>query len=147
MSHWLPSPLPQHPDRLGSAWHTGTASQTRRGGGGGDLPALSAQLLSVPGSGAARLDANETSRLLEHALRAVDTLSRQLNDVAGENEALGAALDAARRKLAQPPPNNAAAFISPFVYGGATAVFNGELARGMDCTWFNGGSSGGYLLE
>jgi hypothetical protein len=53
--------------------------------------------------------------------------------------------------LAQPPPNNSGiaspAFISPFVFGGATAVFGGEAARGMDLTWYNGGSGGGYLLE
>ena len=49
--------------------------------------------------------------------------------------------------LAQPPPNNAAGFISPFVYGGATPVFGGEAARGMSLTYFNGGSGGGYLLD
>jgi hypothetical protein len=50
-------------------------------------------------------------------------------------------------KLAQPAPNNAAAFISPFVYGGATAIFTGDTARGMDLTYVNGGSSAGYLLQ
>jgi hypothetical protein len=49
--------------------------------------------------------------------------------------------------LAQPPPNNAAAFISPFVFGGATAVFGGEAARGMSFRYYNGGSAGGYLFK
>jgi hypothetical protein len=49
--------------------------------------------------------------------------------------------------LAQPPPNNAASFISPFVFGGATAVFGGESARGTDLKWINAGSGGGYVLE
>ena len=48
--------------------------------------------------------------------------------------------------LEQPAPNNAAGFVSAFVFGGATAVFTGDEARGMSITWFNGGSSGVYNL-
>jgi hypothetical protein len=49
--------------------------------------------------------------------------------------------------LAQPVPNNQAAFISPFVYGGATAIFGGENARGLSLRIYNGGSANGYLTK
>ena len=43
----------------------------------------------------------------------------------------------------QPPPNNGT-FVGSFVFGPGTTYW---LASGQDYTWYNGGSSGGLLLE
>ena len=48
-------------------------------------------------------------------------------------------------KLDQPPPLTGT-FISPFVFGPGTNWVT-PAALGMDLTWYNGGSAGGYLLE
>ena len=49
-------------------------------------------------------------------------------------------------KLDQPPPLTGT-FIGPFVFGTGAPQFTPPAALGMDLTWYNGGSAGGYLLE
>jgi len=47
--------------------------------------------------------------------------------------------------LDQPPPVNGT-FVTSFVFGPGTNWVTPS-ALGMDLTWYNGGSAGGYLLE
>ena len=47
--------------------------------------------------------------------------------------------------LDQPPPSNGT-FVTSFVFGPGTNWVTPS-ALGMDLTWYNGGSAGGYLLE
>ena len=47
--------------------------------------------------------------------------------------------------IGQPPPNNAAGFVSSYVYGGAS--HGGEGTRGTSIKYSNVGSAGGYVAR
>ena len=95
------------------------------------------QTIVVDASGGAVVINMPTLGLFQYVSVAQDSNTALTNTITVNPPAAG--------HLDQPPPSNGT-FVTSFVFGPGTNWVT-PAALGMDLTWYNGGSAGGYLLE